>query len=123
MMMTEKDPLQENASSFERGKDGRFVPGNKAARRKKSAHYFQSMLREQLEPFLAHMGELIQQIDTPNEKVLALSRILPYAMPKLAQVEYNENTKRNLSAEETIANINAAYNGLPSPIQDEEDEA
>jgi hypothetical protein len=105
-----------------RSADGKFTPGNKAARRKKSAHYFQSLLRAQLEPFLADAGTLIQQIDSPGDQVLALSRLLPYAMPKLAQVEYNENVRRNFTAEEAIARLNAEFHHLPDPTDDADED-
>jgi hypothetical protein len=102
--------------------DGRFTTGNKISRKKKNAHYYQNILCKQLAPFLSEAGFLISQIDNPAERVLALSRMLPYALPKLAQIEYNENIKRNYTAEESIAKLNAAYHHQPDPIEEEDDE-
>jgi hypothetical protein len=43
-------------------------------------------------------------------------------MPSLSSVDFKENAKRDLSAEQKIAQLNARYRNLPDPTADEEGE-
>jgi type I site-specific restriction-modification system R (restriction) subunit len=58
--------------------------------------------------------------DSKNGKIVA--RIIKYAMPSLSSVDFKENAKRDLSAEQKIAQLNARYRNLPDPTVDEEGE-
>lgn len=105
---------------------GQFRKGHKqmanATRKKNQLKYCRETILNQLQPFIEDLGTLIQQIDEPAEKILAMSRILPYAAPKLATIEVKEKEQRNLSAEERIAKLNAAYHGKPDPTEEPEEE-
>ena len=70
---------------------GRFKKGHKpmanASRKRNQMKYCRETILSQLQPFLEDLGTLIEQIDEPGDKILAISRIMPYSMPKLASVE------------------------------------
>ena len=104
---------------------GQFKKGHKmmanSPRKKNQMKHCRETILNQLQPFLEVLGTLIEQIDEPAEKILAMSRILPYTMPKLATVEVKEKEPRSLSAEERIAKLNAVYHGTPDPTEAEED--
>ena len=105
---------------------GHFVKGHKpmanSSRKKNQLKYTRETILNQLQPFIEDLGMLIQQIDLPEDKILAMSRILPYAAPKLATIEVKDKEPRNLSAEERIAKLNATYHGQPDPTEEEEEE-
>ena len=105
---------------------GQFRKGHKqmanATRKKNQLKYCRETILNQLQPFIEDLGTLIQQIDEPSEKILAMSRILPYAAPKLATIEVKDKEPRNLSAEERIAKLNATYHGKPDPTEENEEE-
>ena len=102
---------------------GQFKKGHKpmanSSRKRNQLKYCRETILNQLQPFIEDLGTLIQQIDEPSEKILAMSRILPYAAPKLATIEVKEKEQRNLSAEERIAKLNANYHGTPDPTEEE----
>lgn len=105
---------------------GQFRKGHKqmanSTRKKNQLKYCRETILNQLQPFIEDLGTLIQQIDEPSEKILAMSRILPYAAPKLATIEVKDKEQRNLSAEERIAKLNATYHGKPDPTEERDEE-
>lgn len=105
---------------------GQFRKGHKqmanSTRKKNQLKYCRETILNQLQPFIEDLGTLIQQIDEPSEKILAMSRILPYAAPKLATIEVKDKEPRNLSAEERIAKLNATYHGKPDPTEESDEE-
>lgn len=105
---------------------GQFRKGHKqmanSTRKRNQLKHCRETILNQLQPFLEDLGTLIQQIDEPGEKILAISRIMPYAAPKLATIEVKDKEPRNLSAEERIAKLNAKYHGKPDPTEEQEEE-
>lgn len=119
-------PVAENATvDTHDSTTGQFKKGHKqmanSSRKKNQLKYCRETILNQIQPFLEDLGVLIEQIDEPAEKILAISRILPYAAPKLATIEVKEKEPRSLSAEERIAKLNATYHGKPDPTEEEEE--
>ena len=119
-------PVAEQASAETHAPiTGQFRKGHKqmanSTRKKNQLKYCRETILNQLQPFIEDLGTLIQQIDEPAEKILAMSRILPYAAPKLATIEAKDKEPRNLSAEERIAKLNATYHGKPDPTEEDEE--
>lgn len=114
----------ENGNAM-RDDKGRFVPGHKrlGGIRKggKSMRQTRMELLEQLQPFISNVGEIIEMIDEPQEKILALTRMMKFCVPTYSAIEYSEKTPRPLTAEEKLAQINAKYNNKPDPIKEEEE--
>ena len=59
----------------------------------RSVRHYRNKLMEQLAPFIESMGEIIEAIDDPGDKVLAVSRIIKYAMPSLSSIDFKENER------------------------------
>lgn len=114
-------------STAERDEQGRFVAGHKKLggikKGKSGVRQIRRELMDQLQPFIENMGTIIEMIDDPAEKVLAVSRMMKFTVPTYSAVEYTESNKRSLSAEEKLAQLNAKYNNLPEPkFNDDDDE-
>lgn len=116
---TQKKPIAE------RDEQGRFVVGHKKIggikKGKNGVRQIRRELMDQLQPFIENMGTIIEMIDDPAEKVLAVSRMMKFTVPTYSAVEYTESNKRSLSAEEKLAQLNAKYNNLPEPQFNDED--
>lgn len=111
-----RDTHDENGK-FKKG-HAPFNPGKK----KNQMKHCRETILEQISPFINSLGSLIEQIDEPAEKILAISRIIPYSMPKLSSVEVKESQPRNLTAEQSIARLNATYHQKPDPIEEDEED-
>lgn len=118
-------PLATKATSSTHDENGKFkkghAPFHSGAKKNQMKHCRETILK-QLEPFFNDLGVLIEQIDEPSEKILAISRIAPYAMPKLSSIEVKESQPRNLTAEQSIARLNANYHHQPDPTEETEEE-
>ena len=116
---------KDDSHSHERDETGRFVKGHAPYIRDKkktaTARALRKTLTDQLEPFISNIGQIIAQIEEPQEQILAITRLMKFSVPTLASVEYSEQTPRNLSAEETLASLNAKYHNLPDPTKKEEE--
>lgn len=95
---------------------GRFRPGHpKRGGAKAGYRRARSVLMEQLYPFYENMGELIQSIESPYDRVRAIALMSRHTMPTLSSVDYRESAQRSLTAEEQLARMNARYSGKPDP--------
>lgn len=119
-------PIATRATSDTHDENGRFRKGHapfNPGKKKNQLKHCRETILTQLTPFLDDLGTLIEQIDEPTEKILAISRIIPYAAPKLSSIEVKDSQPRNLSAEQAIAQLNAKFHHRPDPTEtDEEDE-
>lgn len=114
------------AESTQRDDKGRFITGHKkiGGQKKgtKSIRQTRKELLSQLQPYIETIGELIEDIDAPEDKILAITRMMKFCVPTYSSVEYSESTPRSLTAEEKLAQINARYNNEPEPTFIEDDE-
>lgn len=104
---------------------GRFLKGHapfNPGKKKNQMKHCRDTILTQLMPFIDDLGTLIEQIDEPAEKILAISRIIPYSMPKLSSIEVKDSQPRNLSAEQAIAQLNATYHRQPDPTEQLDEE-
>ena len=99
----------------ERDERGRFVTGQT-----------RKELLEQLQPYISDIGSIIALIDAPEDKILAITRMMKFCVPTYSSVEFSETTPRSLTAEEKLVQLNAKYNNLPDPtetnLEDEEND-
>lgn len=117
--------LLDESGAGQRDEKGRFLPGHKklvVKKRGNSIRQIRKELLEQLQPFISDVGNIIELIDEPQEKILAVTRMMKFCVPTYSAVEYTENTPRSLSAEESLAKLNAKYNNKPDPIKDDEED-
>lgn len=118
-------PIATAATASTHDQNGKFRKGHapfNPGKKKNLMKHCRETILTQLEPFLNDLGTLIEQIDEPSEKILAISRIAPYGMAKLSSIEVKETQPRNLTAEQAIAHLNAVYHKKPDPTEQEEDE-
>ncbi len=105
--------------------NGRFTPGHpRLGGRKKgqSVRQTRKELLAQLQPYISDIGSIIALIDAPEDKILAVARMMRYCVPTYSSVEFSETAPRSLSAEEKLAQLNARYNHLPDPTEKDNDE-
>lgn len=112
-------------NNTERDENGRFVTGHKKLggikKGNKSIRQTRQELLGQLQPFINEIGNIIEEIDAPEDKILALTRMMKFCIPTYSAIEYTENTPRSLTAEEKLAQLNAKYNHLPDPTENTEE--
>lgn len=113
----------------ERDERGRFVAGHKKLgikRKLKNVRQTRKELLEQLQPYISDIGSIIALIDAPEDKILAITRMMKFCVPTYSSVEFSETTPRSLTAEEKLVQLNAKYNNLPDPtetnLEDEEND-
>ena len=108
------------SSNTERDDKGRFVTGHKKLRVKqklKNVRQTRKELLEQLQPYISDIGSIIAQIDAPEDRILAITRMMKFCVPTYSAVEFSETTPRSLTAEEKLVQLNAKYNNLPDPTK------
>lgn len=90
--------------------DGTFAPGHPGfgpnpdndADRASARKIRQTMLNE-LQPFFSHVGTYVGQIGKPEKKIDALAKLAPYILPALSRIEFTDETPRNLTVEQALA--------------------
>ena len=59
--------------------NGQFAPGHPkvgGSKKGKSLRQYRDVMMQQVSPFLENLGTIIGQIEAPEDKVLAISRVL-----------------------------------------------
>ena len=90
-----------------RDKKGRFGIGHKKIGGKRSIpKELKGKILESLSPYLENIGVIIGRIDEPYKQAQAIASFMPYLIPKLSNVEVDDTSNRNLSAEERLSELN-----------------
>lgn len=111
--------IQCNTINSDRDAKGRFLPGNKPKPHKRTTvKEIRNNIREKLAPFIENIDVIIDQIDVPADKVLAISRMMRFCVPVLNSVDLKDSNSRNLNAEQKIAKLNAEYHKTNDPTVD-----
>lgn len=124
--ITPLQQFEECNTTVERDNSGKFVKGHKKIGgskkgSKNTIRNIRKQILDNLDPYISDIGKIIGQIDAPEEKVLAMTRLMKFCVPTYSSVQYSEITPRSLTAEEKLAQLNAKYNDLPDPTIHEED--
>lgn len=98
------DNNRTNDGSFAKGHVGYGRNDEFKVMREDARDVRQHML-EELAPFLRNIGHYIGQIKTAEKKVDAIAKMAPYCMPSLSKVEFTDETPRNLTVEEQLADF------------------
>lgn len=110
---------RESNTRKDRDEKGRFLPGNRPVPHKKtSVKEIRNMIRERLSPFIEDIDTIIDQIDVPQDKVLAIARMMKFCVPTLSSVDLKDNNARNLNAEQKLAKLNAEYHKTKDPTEE-----
>lgn len=104
--------------------DGKFAPGHRKIGgagfgnpKRMTSTAFRRSLMEQLDPFISNLGEYIDSIDKPVEKVLAICHLMPYAVPRYSTMKLTSDTEqRDLTVEQHIASMADTYDPADTEI-------
>ncbi|MBR3444441.1 MAG: hypothetical protein IKH14_01015 [Prevotella sp.] len=97
----------ENKTSFKKGR--KKTGGRKKGTPNKMTLTIREQLKNAIEPFLETMEETINDIVEPKDKVDAIAKILPFVVPKYQSTTINDDTRRNVTLEEYLVEIDDQY--------------
>lgn len=96
-----------NKTSFKKGR--KKTGGRKKGTPNKMTLTIREQLKNAIEPFLETMEETINDIVEPKDKVDAIAKILPFVVPKYQSTTINDDTRRNVTLEEYLVEIDDQY--------------
>lgn len=94
---------------------GKFTKGHaKVGGRKKGTSNqvtadIRKIIEEQLRPHINSIGKTISEIKDPAQKSAAIAQWNQYLVPKFSNTTINADTKRDISTEEYIQQLNGHY--------------
>ena len=97
----------ENKTSFKKGR--KKTGGRKKGTPNKMTLTIREQLKNAIEPFLETMEDTINDIAEPKDKVDAIAKILPFVVPKYQSTTINDDTRRNVTLEEYLVEIDDQY--------------
>lgn len=97
----------ENKTSFKKGR--KKTGGRKKGTPNKMTLTIREQLKNAIEPFLETMEDTINNIVEPKDKVDAIAKILPFIIPKYQSTTINDDSKRNITLEEYLVEIDDQY--------------
>lgn len=123
---TEKKPKQQKSSQqppkdekkkSSRDASGRFVKGHqkeggRTAGTKNKNSNIRDRLKEQVEPFVDQIGELLMRVqkeEGTNEMLQRLEKFMPYFMPKFSSMSISTDQDRPISEEQRLNELDAMY--------------
>ena len=123
---TEKKPKQQKSSQqppkdekkkSSRDASGRFVKGHqkeggRTAGTKNKNSNIRDRLKEQVEPFVDQIGELLMRVqreEGTNEMLQRLEKFMPYFMPKFSSMSISADQDRPISEEQRLNELDAMY--------------
>lgn len=96
-----------NQTSFKKGR--KKTGGRKKGTPNKVTLTIREQLKNAIEPFLETMENTINDIVEPKDKVDAIAKILPFVVPKYQSTTINDDTRRNVTLEEYLVEIDDQY--------------
>lgn len=96
-----------NNTSFKKGR--KKTGGRKKGTPNKMTLTIREQLKNAIEPFLETMEDTINDIVEPKDKVDAIAKILPFVVPKYQSTTINDDTRRNVTLEEYLVEIDDQY--------------
>lgn len=96
-----------NATSFKKGRQK--TGGRKKGTPNKMTVTIREQLKKAIEPFLEDMENTINDIVEPKDKVDAIAKILPFIIPKYQSTTINDDSKRNITLEEYLVDMDNTY--------------
>lgn len=96
-----------NSGSFQKGRAK--TGGRKAGTPNKVTRDARQILGETLLEHLENVGDYINSIDDNAKKVQAIASLLPFYMPKYQSTTLTADTRRSLSCEEEMAELEKGF--------------
>lgn len=111
-----KEPKKRKASSTSFVKGHEKKGGRKAGTPNKISKDARTILGDTLKNRLENIGEVLDKIKDPSKYVDAVSKLLPFYMPKYQATTLNADTARNTTVEEHMRQLDAQYKSLEVQI-------
>lgn len=102
-------PSRDTSGRFQKG---RKKTGGRMAGTKNRASNIRDRLKEQLEPYIDIIGELLMEVrqqEGTNEMMQRLEKFMPYVWPKYQSMSLNAEMNRPISEEERLLELDAMY--------------
>ena len=96
-----------NSGQFQKGHPK--MGGRKAGTKNKVTNDLRKLIQEQLAPRIQKLGEEIDKIADPADKVSAMAHWANYILPKYSNTTINADTHRDISTEEYLRQLNGHY--------------
>ena len=97
----------EKSYGFKKGRQK--TGGRQKGTKNKVTKNVRRILEEQLMPKLEKIGEIIDKIQAPEDKAAAIAHFLPFVAPRYSNTTFNTDTKRDITTEEYIKDLNGKY--------------
>lgn len=104
-----KKPLHKPNGGFAKG---HTKVGGRAAGTPNRNSNVRDRLKEQVEPFVGQIGELLMRVqkeEGTNEMLARIKDFMPYFMPKMQSVNLSADQDRPISEEERLKDLDARY--------------
>lgn len=115
MAKTEQNKEKDKNTDKKNPRPGAFKKGHKkvGGRTKgtpnKVTGDMRSIIERQLRPLIENIGKTINSIKDPAQKSAAIAQWNQYLMPKFSNITTNGDTRRDISTEEFISQLNGKY--------------
>ena len=76
--------------------------GRKAGTPNKMTKSIRAQIEQQLEPFVANIGNMLLKITDPADRFDALVKLLPYVAPKLQNIDITSENKHDVTIEHQL---------------------
>ena len=76
--------------------------GRKAGTSNKITKSIRAQIEQQLEPFVANIGNMLLKITDPADRFDALAKLLPYVAPKLQNIDITSENKHDVTIEHQL---------------------
>lgn len=109
-----KDNTPSSGGKFTKGH--KKVGGRKKGTSNKLTGDLRKMLQQQLQPYIENIGEIIKGIEDPAQKAATLAHWAQYIMPKYSNTTINADSRRDITTEEYIRELNGKYDSTDIKI-------
>ena len=103
-----KETKKNTGGKFQKGH--KKVGGRKAGSKNKVTKDLRRIIEEQLTDHLQNLNKIIASIKEPDKKAVALAHWANYILPKYSNTTINSDSKRDLTTEEYLLELERKYN-------------
>ncbi len=114
--MVKKNESQESKKKSTQGRnaDGQFTKGRKktggrAPGTPNRNTSLRDAVKEQCAPLLQNLGEQLMMIADPKDRLDALSKFVPFFLPKFSSTTISADTERPIAEEDRLLELDQAY--------------
>lgn len=98
---------RDSKGTFQKGTKRIEGSGRKKGSVNASTKVLKEVLTEQLSPIISEIGNTIKLIEAPQDKITAIAKLLPFIAPRMQSIDFEDTTKRNVTAEQVLTELNS----------------